>query len=636
MTTTRRRIRNNVLVAVAAGAVITANAPVISVAGKSALATFEQSRQDYKARYGSWETVELPDKYRVNAIHSVLLGTGKVLIVAGSGNNAEAFENKTFRTVLWDPVKDTYTDIDTPEDLFCGGHAFLPDGNVLIAGGTAKYEVLAGEVERAAGVMTIHNETPNSEPFTIAKGDTLTSDADGKKYRATEDTVVAPAHVSGGGQVHPSSVQVWVEAVEEGPDYAFRNDGRQFSIDGVEVPGLYGLASNINLDKQEYRGLDASYIFDIRAEKYVQTGDLKHARWYPSLISTKGGDILAVSGLDQYGIVDSGNTERYSVEDRSWSKVPELDRYFPTYPALFRMADNNIFYSGSNAGYGPDDKGRTPGVWDLRDNGFGVVPGLRDPQMTETSSSVLLAPAQEQKVMVVGGGSVGDKAGSTARTDIADLSLGKPRFTPGPDLPSPARYVSTVVLPDDSVLLSGGSSDYRGRGDSDLHEASLYDPRTNEMAPAAPPEIGRNYHATALLLPDGRVLTMGSDPLYSDAENTLPGTFEQRVEIYSPPYLFDEGERPEIKDAPQAVQRGETFSVKTEGTVASARLVRPSAVTHVTDTEQRSVALDVEQTADGATLHLDEREGITPSGWYMLFVTDADGTPSVGRWVQVP
>ena len=33
--------------------------------------------------------------------------------------------------------------IKTPSDMFCGGHVILPDGNVLIAGGTTRYEVLA-------------------------------------------------------------------------------------------------------------------------------------------------------------------------------------------------------------------------------------------------------------------------------------------------------------------------------------------------------------------------------------------------------------------------------------------------------------------------------------------------------------
>ncbi|NED89873.1 galactose oxidase, partial [Streptomyces sp. SID11233] len=90
------------------------------------------------------------------------------------------------------------------------------------------------------------------------------------------------------------------------------------------------------------------------------------------------------------------------------------------------------------------------------------------------------------------------------------------------------------VLPDDSVLVSGGSEDYRGRGDSNIHQARLYDTRTNTLRRVADPQVGRNYHSGSLLLPDGRVLFFGSDSLYADKANSKPGTFEQRLEIYTP------------------------------------------------------------------------------------------------------
>ena len=160
----------------------------------------------------------------------------------------------------------------------------------------------------------------------------------------------------------------------------------------------------------------------------------------------------------------------------------------------------------------------------------------------------------------------------------------------------------------------------------------MYDPHSGHLHEAAPNEVGRNYHATALLLPDGRVMTMGSDPLFSDEENTIPGTFETRIEIYSPPYLFA-GDRPEVTDAPEEVTRGSSFPVTTDGEVAEARLVRPSAVTHQTDPEQRSVALDVRPascpetgTGDPAAEHpADCPDGCCGSGSYELGVPEEEG-----------
>ena len=57
----------------------------------------------------------------------------------------------------------------------------------------------------------------------------------------------------------------------------------------------------------------------------------------------------------------------------------------------------HVTYTGSNAGYGPDNIGRTPGIWDLTSNSFRPVPGMSDPAILETSMSVLLPPAQAQR-----------------------------------------------------------------------------------------------------------------------------------------------------------------------------------------------------------------------------------------------
>ncbi|MGJ3559747.1 hypothetical protein ACR6C2_17810 [Streptomyces sp. INA 01156] len=58
------------------------------------------------------------------------------------------------------------------------------------------------------------------------------------------------------------------------------------------------------------------------------------------------------------------------------------------------MQNSKVFYSGSNAGYGPADEGREPGIWDVETNKFDKIPGLSDPDMMETSGTVLLPPAR--------------------------------------------------------------------------------------------------------------------------------------------------------------------------------------------------------------------------------------------------
>jgi hypothetical protein len=193
-----------------------------------------------------------------------------------------------------------------------------------------------------------------------------------------------------------------------------------------------------------------------------------------------------------------------------------------------------------------------------------------------------------------------------------------------------------VITPNDQVVISGGSTGYRGKGDSDVLVCNLYDPASGRMSRGADPRVGRNYHAEALLLPDGRIITLGSDPLFSDRDNTRAGKFEERIEIYNPPYLY-RGSRPAIAGGPRHVQRGEryAFDTKDASAIQSMRLIRPSAVTHATDVDQRSVALDFTRHDGRVDVRLPKGESLIPGGWYMLFAASRQGTPSRAYWVHV-
>ncbi|MEU4658882.1 kelch motif-containing protein [Streptomyces sp. NPDC023723] len=610
---------------------------------------YKISRPSYKAKYGSWNQIGIPEEYRTNAIHAALLHTGKVLIVAGSGNEQKKFDKGSFDTVLWDPEKNTFKKVDTPDDFFCSGHAALPDGRMLVAGGTARYELLDGEVDRAGGGMRVKNENPD-KPVHLPKGTRFRSPA-GVEYVSRFDVTLPKAKRAfeitrdERGVVQPyktkitaSERRVFVEAAEKGP-LSVTDSQAQYEIVGLKgeaADNTYGLSEKITLEKQDFQGIRAAYEFDPVAEKYVPVDPMDKARWYPTLVGLDDGRILAASGLDDVGVIDPGDNEIYDPDTKKWSPGPK--RYFPTYPALFLTKGGKLFYSGSNAGYGPAEKGRVPGLWDLKDNSFKPVPGLTDPDQLETSASLLLPPAQDQKVMVLGGGGVGESKKSTERTAVVDLKKENPAFEPGPDLPQGTRYLNSVIMPDDTVFTSNGSSDYRGRSASNILKAQVYDPKSNAFHEAASPAVGRNYHSEALLLPDGRVATFGSDPLFDDQQNTKLGHFEQRMEVFTPPALHrNTAARPVLKDGPKTVDAGQRVTYRTAhpDRIAKARLMRPSAVTHTTDVEQRSIELDVTKKGKAVTFDIPKDRALVPPGWYMLFVTDADGTPSKAKWIQV-
>lgn len=615
------------------------NRPMVAF-GEEQYHQFQINRASYKSEYGHWDMLPVPADFKINAIHAALLPTGKVLIIAGSGNKEDQFNAGSFKTLIWDPATNHFKIVTTPTDVFCAGHSFLTNGNLLVAGGTKKYEVLESKITHAAGVLKIKQESPDGDLTELDKGTIVTSKT-GVKYKLTSDVKVPAAKkvsVQGNTTVTPSEVEVWIKAVDKGKDSAIPKS-MQFDIEGLtgdDKKTMYGIAEKLTMEKQEYTGAEYTYEFNPFTEKYERVGNLNEPRWYPTLIPTADNKVLALSGLDQFGRIDTGKTEVYNETTKKWEFKPSLDRYFPTYPSVFLMENEKLFYSGSNSGYGSATEGRDPGIWDLKTNKFQKVSGLRQPELNETSSSVLLAPAQDQKVMFLGGGGVGEDPKSTARTDIIDLDeSATPTWEPGPDLPAPTRYLSTVLLPDDTLYTSHGSSGYRGKGNSDHLTAQIYHPDTNKFVQAADPTVGRNYHSEAMLLPDGRVITLGSDPLY-DKSDKNPGTFEKRIEIFTPSYLY-RGERPTITDGPKSVQRGGSYKFTTSDSsqIKTARLMRPSTVTHSTDVEQRSIALDITKTADGIGVTVPKARGLVPSGWYMLFVTNNDGTPSVAKWVQV-
>ncbi len=107
----------------------------------------------------------MPFKNPVRAVHAVVLRTGKVLMVAGSGNDPERFAAGSFETAVYDPADGSFTTVDTPIDLFCAGHVQLADGKVLIMGGNrAIPPPTARSATRATGTRTSSTRTPRRTP----------------------------------------------------------------------------------------------------------------------------------------------------------------------------------------------------------------------------------------------------------------------------------------------------------------------------------------------------------------------------------------------------------------------------------------------------------------------------------------
>ncbi len=90
---------------------------------------------------GTWTV--LPYQMPINPISANLLPNGKMLIVAGSENDASNLEGpESYRAAVWDPTGTNESSISVQNltyDVFCSGTAALFDGRSLIVGGTSDY-----------------------------------------------------------------------------------------------------------------------------------------------------------------------------------------------------------------------------------------------------------------------------------------------------------------------------------------------------------------------------------------------------------------------------------------------------------------------------------------------------------------
>jgi hypothetical protein len=359
-------------------------------------------------------------------------------------------------------------------------------------------------------------------------------------------------------------------------------------------------------------GSHASYIFDPQIEEWIRLSDMAAGRWYPSVVTLGDGRAVAASGAQ-------AANEAYAPAT-NWTPVAATT-FLPLYPHLILMADGRLFYSGGQLGQATVE----PRLISPDSGAETVVPGLRDNGHRDQSCTVLLPPAQDQRVMILGGG----PGTSTATVDIADLgarSMGS--YGPAANLHEARTLHNTVILPDRTVFVSGGGLRGETRQDA-VRVSEIYDPVTNSWRRTATASVSRLYHSIALLLPDGRVVTAGSNPDRGDDE--------LRLELFHPPYLF-KGPRPFIQTAPTGVNYGSEFAIHTPQatSIAWVHLVRPMAVTHSDDCSQRLVDLPIEH-RDTCHLHvkLTDNCNLAPPGWYMLFLCDDHGVPSVARWVHV-
>jgi galactose oxidase len=346
------------------------------------------------------------------------------------------------------------------------------------------------------------------------------------------------------------------------------------------------------------RGRPDAYFFDPFSETWTRLADMARGRWYPTNVLLPDGQILVVSGTDEEG---RNNNIPELFAPGTWTPLTEAQLTLPNYPYLFVLPDGNLLYAG------PGNPSRTFNVERQSWSSVGNSP-------IGGGSAVMYEPG---KVLKTGGGDP-----SITRAVVIDMNTEAPAWREVPPMEFPRRRHNLTLLPDGKVVVMGGTRVANEEAEA-VYEAEIWDPASETWMTMASMQVARMYHSIALLLPDGRVLSAGGNGKFS-------------AEIYSPPYLFL-GRPPVIESAPSSVIYGTAFEVFTSdaANIASVSLVRPSAVTHAYNQDQRYLRLSFEAGDGLLQVQGPGNPNLAPPGYYMLFILDADGVPSYARSIRL-
>jgi hypothetical protein len=460
---------------------------------------------------GQWQT--LPYTMPINPVHMALMHTGKVLVIAGSGNLPG---NTPFETALWDPQSGTITQLPWAWDMFCNGMVVLPDGKPFIFGGTVSYD-----------------------PFVGAKN---------------------------------------------------------------------------------------ASIYDPATGTFTDQANMAHGRWYPTGTVLGDGRVMVFSGLDENS---NTNTQvEIFTEGTGWSAPVAAGWTPPLYPRQHLLPNGKVFYSGSTT---------LSRIFDPSTNTWTTSASTNYPNTRTYGSSVLLSltpPNYIPRVMIMGGGNPSNSTSATATTELIDLSVASPAWANGPSMSQPRIEMNATILPNGKVLATDGSTKDEDGTTASLN-ADLYDPAANTFSSAGANAFARLYHSQAMLLPDATVIVAGGNP--------QRGTYEPHMEIYTPAYLFNANgstaTRPTITSVtPGVIGYGSTFQVATPdaSTISSVVVIRAGAVTHAFDMDQRLVGMSFTVSGTTLTVTAPPNGNIAPPGYYLLFLLNNAGVPSVASFVQLP
>jgi hypothetical protein len=376
-------------------------------------------------------------------------------------------------------------------------------------------------------------------------------------------------------------------------------------------------------------GLDQACVYDHRTNTWTALPAMNKRRWYPTATALSDGTVLAISG----SYVENNTTIIDDVpqvwDGQAWRSLAPFVG-LPLYPRMHLAPDGDVVMAGSNA--------RTHRLDPSGSGSWAPLPepgGRRANGERQYAPSVTYGPG---KVIYIGGGNDAGTGLPAAATEVIDLNASPPAWRAAAPMVFRRRQHNATILADGTVLVTGGTE---GPGFNDLspgkpvHAAEVWDPATDRWRQLAAEDVDRCYHATAVLLPDGRVFSAGGGEFMNGNQPNDARDNHRNGQVFRPPYLF-RGPRPVITSAPGEIGYGGTFPVAVSGPpIGKVTWIRLGSVTHAFDENQLGAVLPFTSGDGQLVVTAPDRPEVSPPGHYMLFVLSDEGVPSVARIVRI-
>ena len=370
-------------------------------------------------------------------------------------------------------------------------------------------------------------------------------------------------------------------------------------------------------------------LYDAYYNAWLPLPDMNEGRWYPTATTLANGDVLAMAGTATgYGDINV-YPQVWKNTNCAWGNLNDGQQgYYPNYadfyPWMFQAPNGKIFDAGP---------AQTARYLDVSGTGNWIPVASSSLSYRDYGTAVMY---DDGKVLITGGNPRDDlnfikTILPSAITEVIDLNAPTPAWRTVTPMSIGRRQLTSTLLPDGTVLVTGGSS-VPGFDTSEgaVLYPEIWNPVTEIWTPMSSATRYRGYHSTALLLPDGRVVVAGGGHPDSDAG---PQT---NAEFFSPPYLF-KGPRPTIASAPPMVLYGQKFSVATPDAlnITNVNWIRLGSVTHAFNQNQRINHLSFTRAAGSLTVNAPTNQNLCTPGHYLLFILNTNGVPSVARIIQI-